>query len=124
MSDTGFNYSYSAKVNKEVDDIRKKYLVEEESKLDRLKRLDRLVAGAGMMQSLCAGVIGALIFGIGMCMGLGTLNGGMAVAVIFGVIGSLIMITAYPIYAVCVRRAKKKYVPEILRLADELSKEK
>lgn len=35
-----FTYKYSAKENKEVQEIRKKYLPQSESKLDELKRLD------------------------------------------------------------------------------------
>ena len=59
--DTTFIYSYSAKENKEVQEIRKKYLPQEESKLDELRRLDSAVQTSGMMESLCAGIGGALL---------------------------------------------------------------
>jgi len=48
--DITFIYSYSAKENKEVQEIRKKYLPQEESKLDELRRLDSAVQTSGMME--------------------------------------------------------------------------
>ena len=36
MTDTTFSYRYSAKENKEVQEIRRKYLPREESKLEEL----------------------------------------------------------------------------------------
>ena len=123
VDNTTFSYTYSASLNKEVQEIRSKYLPREESKLERLKRLDREVASAGMTESLSAGIGGALILGVGMCAGLGAIGGGMVLAVILGVVGAAAMIAAYPVYRNRVKRAKEKYVPEILRLADEISKE-
>lgn len=54
--DIGFSYIYSAKENKEILEIRKKYLPREESKLDELKRLDKIVQTSGTVESLCAGI--------------------------------------------------------------------
>ncbi len=59
-----FSYSYSAKENKEVQEIRKKYLPQGESKMDELKRFDYTVQTSGIMESFCAGISGALIFGL------------------------------------------------------------
>lgn len=42
MNQETFTYSYSAKRNSEVLEIRKKYLPQEESKLEELKRLDKI----------------------------------------------------------------------------------
>ena len=70
-----FYYRYSAKQHREVEDIRKKYLPKEESKIDRLRRLDKRVRLAGMIESLTVGIIGCLIFGIGMCFGLDVFGG-------------------------------------------------
>ena len=121
MNESTFNYSYSAAENREIERIRSKYTVKEESKLERLKRLDRSVANAGKVLSLSIGVIGCLIFGIAMCIGLGVLAGGMLLATLLGVLGCLVMIPAYPAYKFCRDRAKARLVPEILRLADELA---
>ncbi len=60
----GFSYTYSAPANQEVLNIRRKYLPQEESKLDELKRLDHLMQNSGVVESLCAGV--GVLFAIGL----------------------------------------------------------
>ncbi|MBR6745554.1 MAG: hypothetical protein IKM00_10135, partial [Clostridia bacterium] len=62
-----FTYQYLAKQNKEVEHIRRKYLPKEEDKMETLRKLDARVQMAGTVPSLCIGIIGCLIFGIGMC---------------------------------------------------------
>ena len=57
-----FSYTYSAPENQEVLSIRKKYLPQEESKLDELKRLDHLVQTSGVLESLCAGIGGVFLW--------------------------------------------------------------
>ena len=47
----------------------------EESKLERLKKLDLRVQMAGTIESLCFGIVGALVFGIGMCFFLDVFEG-------------------------------------------------
>lgn len=118
-----FNYSYSAKRNKEVETIRNKYIVKEETKLERLQRLDREVSEAGLIQSLAVGIIGSLIFGTGMCFGLDALAGADWLTLAFAIPGALVMLAAYPIYKLIHGKVKAKLVPEILKLTDELSAE-
>ena len=118
-----FNYSYSAKRNKEVETIRNKYIMKEETKLERLQRLDRKVGEAGVIQSLAVGIIGSLIFGTGMCFGLDALAGADWFTLAFAIPGALVMLAAYPIYKLIHGKAKAKLVPEILKLTDELSAE-
>lgn len=117
-----FRYTYSAPVNKEVEQIRKKYQPQEIDKLSELKKLDYKVQMAGNAESLAFGVAGCLIFGIAMCMGLNVIGGGMVLAVLLGFAGVMIMIPAYPVYLRVSRRAKEKYRPRILQLADEIQK--
>ena len=116
-----FVYNYSASANKEVLEIRKKYMPQAESKLEELKRLDRCVQSAGMMESLSVGILGCLIFGLGMCMGLEVLGGGMVPAVLLGIVGAAVMIFAYPVHLRQSKRMKEKHAPRILELADELT---
>ena len=115
-----FTYRYSAAQNKEAERIRKKYLPREESKIDVLRKLDRRVQTAGMVQGLTIGIIGCLIFGVGMCFGLDVLGGADWLAYLFGVIGVLTMIPAYPAYKHIARKTKDALAPEILRLSDEI----
>lgn len=122
-SDSVFRYSYSAKQNEEVQAIRSKYLPKPESKLEELKRLDYQVSNAGLPQSLAVGIIGCLIFGLGMCIAMEILVGGMVLSVLLGACGIAVMIVAYPVYRSCAHRAKAKHQPRILELAAELSGE-
>ena len=122
MENKPFTYNYSAVRNKEVENIRRKYLPEEESKLETLKRLDYKVQSAGMIESLCIGIIGALVFGIGMCFFLEVFAGVAWLTALFMIIGTLLMIPAYPIYRRIARKTKEKLTPEILRLSEEIMK--
>ncbi len=120
MENITFNYTYSAARKKEVEKIRKKYMPREQSKLDRLKKLDVRAQGAGMIEGLSVGIIGALVFGIGMCFFLDVFAGAAWLSVFFMIIGTLIMIAAYPVYKRIARKTKAELTPEILRLSEEL----
>ena len=122
MKNSTFNYSYSAEKNKEVENIRNKYLPREVSKIELLRKLDFKVQSAGIIESLILGVIGVLIFGIGMCFGLDVFGGADFLTVIFCLLGALIMAPAYPIYRRIKDKTKEKLAPEILRLSDEIIK--
>lgn len=120
MENYTFQYNYSATRNKEVERIRKKYMPLEENKLQTLKRLDLRVQSAGMIESLCLGVVGALVFGIGLCFGLDVFAGAAWLTVFFMIIGTLFMIPAYPVYKRIARKTKDELTPEILRLSEEI----
>ena len=123
--DTTFIYRYSAKENMEVQEIRKKYLPREESKFEELKRLDYTVQNSGMMESLCAGIGGALVFGLGMCLAVQVIGSGVfliALGVLLGIIGMGGMLAAYPVYRKVFDKTKQKLAPRILELTAELSK--
>ena len=120
MENNTFIYQYSAARNKEVESIRKKYLPKEESKMDILRLLDRRVRNAGIIEGLSIGVTGCLLFGIGMCFGLGVLSGAAFLKFLFGIAGAIIMLTAYPIYRHISEKTRKSLTPEILRLSDEI----
>ena len=115
-----FTYRYSAPQNKEVESIRSKYLPRQESKLERLRRLDRRVQSAGMIPSLSLGIVGCLIFGVGLCFGLGVFGGAAWLAVLLCIIGAAVMLPAYPLYLHIAKKTKEQLTPEILRLSEEL----
>ena len=123
--DTTFIYRYSAKENKEVQEIRQKYLPREESKFEELKRLDYMVQNSGMIESLCAGIGGALVFGFGLCLVMQVVGSGgflIALGVLLGIIGMGGMLAAYPVYRKVFDKTKQKLAPRILELTAELSK--
>ncbi len=122
MDNNTFAYQYSAERNKEIESIRKRYMRREESKLETMKKLDCRVKSAGMIESLCLGIIGALVFGIGMCFFLGVFAGGAWASVLFFIFGTLLMLPAYPVYKKISLKTKERLTPEILRLCDEIMK--
>ena len=122
MENNTFSYNYSAARNKEVEAIRRKYVPREENKLDLLKQLDNRVQMAGMIQGLCFGIIGALVFGIGICFFLDVFAGAAWITALFMIMGTLLMLPAYPIYRRIARKTKAELTPEILRLSEEIMK--
>ena len=119
-SELAFSYNYSASQSKEAQMIRDKYLPKEESALDELKRLDRMVDNAGVIPSLIVGILSCLVFGLGMSFGLGAIGNSMVLGVLFGIVGAVGMILAYPVYRRSTNKAKEKYQPRILELAAQL----
>lgn len=125
--DITFIYRYSAKENKEVQEIRRKYLPREESKLEELKRLDDMVQNSGTPESLCFGIGGALVFGLGLCLAMQIIGSGaflIVLGVLLGIVGMGGMLIAYPVYRKVFDKTKQKFSPRILELTAELSGEK
>ena len=127
MENHSFEYTYSAKRQQEVEEIRKAYLPKEEDKMAELRRLHALPTRKAQAASLAAGIIGALTIGTGMslCMtdlaeSLGDLA--MVVGVTTGLAGIIPVAMAYPIYNRTLKKERERIAPEILRMADELLK--
>lgn len=124
MNNKTFSFTYSAEENKEIQEIRKKYLPQTETKLDELKRLDAQVQNSGTVEALCVGIISCLIFGLGMCLAMQVIGSGILAivcGVLIGMVGMAGMLTAYPVYRSKKNKTKERLAPRILELADELS---
>lgn len=125
-----FQYTYSAKEQSEVERIRKKYLPQEEDKMDRLRKLDCSATQKAQSCALSLGIIGALILGAGMSLFMSELgtklglygNLAMVVGVVVGILGMALVAMAYPAYNRVLRKERQRIAPEILRLTDELMK--
>ncbi|MBQ7360031.1 MAG: hypothetical protein IJW63_08050 [Lachnospiraceae bacterium] len=122
MEKTGFNYTYSAKEQDEVKRIREKYADKQENKMEQLRRLDQKVTQKGTMMAIIIGVIGTLIMGVGMCCTLVWQGVWFVAGIIIGLLGMAVLGIAYPVYLNITKKEREKYGPEILRLADELMK--
>lgn len=128
----GFNYTYSAKEQEEIRNIRQKYQPEHivEDKMERVRRLDESVTKKATIISLVFGIIGALIMGSGMSLTMTNLgerigfsgNMSMITGITIGVIGIVLVSCAYPVYNYITKKSREKIAPEILRLTDELLK--
>ncbi len=58
-----FEYTYSARQQQEIEQIRSKYLPKQESKMDQLRRLDQSATKKGTAVAILLGVIGCLLMG-------------------------------------------------------------
>lgn len=117
-----FEYTYSAKQQEEIQNIRKKYIPEEENKMERLRKLDRRAARKGTVISVSVGVISALLLGVGMCCTMVWTQNWFVPGIIIGIIGIAGAALAYPLYNYITKKERQKLAPEILKLADELLK--
>ena len=127
MENHSFEYTYSARRQQEVEEIRKAYLPKEEDKMAQLRRLHSIPTQKAQAASIAAGVMGALILGTGMslCMtDIGAVLGSIAmiVGIAVGLVGLVLVAMAYPLYHRVLKTQREKIALEILRLSDELLK--
>lgn len=123
-----FKYVYSAKQQEEIKNIRKKYMVQEENKMEQLRKLDQSVSQKATAKSLAIGIVGALIMGCGMSLAMTnlyeTLGLTMMVGLIYGIcigcVGIILVCLAYPVYCNTLKKERERIASEILRLSDEL----
>ena len=117
-----FCYTYSAKQQEEIAQIRKKYMPKEDEKMEHLRRLDRSVEMKSTMISIAVGVIGTLILGVGMSMALVLNDKFFVPGIIVGIIGIAVLAIANPLYQRVIAKEREKIAPEIIRLTEELMK--
>lgn len=115
-----FNYTYSAKQQEEIKKIRNKYIIQEEDKMQQLRRMDQSVTQKSTMYSIVVGVIGALVMGIGMSCCLVWQEHLFIPGILIGMVGIALVSMAYPVYNHVTKKEREKIAPEIIRLTDEL----
>ena len=118
-----FEYTYSAKRQKEVEEIRKKYLPPKEDKLETLRRLDRETERPGTMAAIALGITGTLLLGVGMCCTMVWKGMLFIPGIIIGILGIVIISGGYPTYKKITGDERKKVADQILELSEELSLE-
>jgi len=122
-----FNFKYTAPTEderKEIDSIRRQYVPQEqtETKMEKLRRLDSIVKGVPTIWSLVLGVIGTLIFGLGLTM---ILEWNIWLwGIVLMVVAIVPIVIAYPVYKAVLKKYKARYGKEILRLSEELLNQK
>lgn len=117
-----YQFTYSASQKNEIENIRKKYISPEESKMEQLKRLDASASRKGTRIAFILGCIGAMCLGIGMYWSLDRLGRYFIPGIVLGLLGLVNMISAYPAYTKITKKEREKIAPEIIRLSDELLK--
>ena len=127
MQNNSFEYTYSAQQQKEVEAIRKKYLPQEEDKMEQLRKLHAVPTQKAQAASLAVGIIGTLILGTGMSLAMTQIGAAlgslaMVIGMLVGIVGMVLVALAYPLYNRVLKKLREKIAPEILRLSDELLK--
>lgn len=122
-----FEFTYSAERQREIEDIRKKYLPKDENKMDQLRKLHNSATIKAKTASIAIGTIGVLILGTGMSLimtELGVLLGAFSfvIGILVGLAGLIMVALAYPVYNSVLKKERRRIAPEILRLTDELLK--
>ena len=123
MENNGFKYTYSAPTEqerREITSIRQQYVSEESGggKLARLRYLDSRVRNIPTAVSLVFGVVGLLIFGLGLTCVLEFSK--ITLGIILAAVGVVPIAIAYPIHSALSRHYRKKHGDEIIKLSDEL----
>lgn len=104
-----------------VENIRAKYEVREQSKLEKLKALDRKVRRPAEIFAYIFGSIGALVLGSGMCLAMPeVIEGYMPLGIGVGLVGILMVSVNYFLYKSSLKARRKKASAEIFRLSDEI----
>ena len=116
-----FNYTYSSIHKEEIEKIRNKYIQNQESDLDELRKLDQKVTNTATFVSIVVGIVGVLVFGTGLSLVLSF--GKMILGIIFSFLGLLVMGSGLLVNKIITKKLREKYTPRILELSERLLKE-
>ncbi len=109
-----------------AESIAKEYAPKDNSKLIALRKLDRKAKLPATIFTYACGIISALVFGLGMCLSMQIIGGGvfwLVVGIIIGCVGMIGCGVNYPIYLRLLEKGKSKYAFEIIELAREIGEE-
>lgn len=126
MENKKVTYSYSAIENEEILKIRDKYIQpssaekSKKARLAELRRLDKIPHNRATIVSVLVGVVGCLIFGLGMSYITVWAENHFWEGVFIGILGLCLIGSALPVYQIIVSRIRKKLAPRIIKLTDEL----
>ena len=122
QQNNSFQYTYSAKEQARIKEIRSKYVPREESKMEQLQRLDASVTQTATARAIAVGVIGALILGLGMSCCMVWSGAWFVPGICIGLAGMAVLGAAYPLYNRTLKKEREWIAPQIIRLTDELMK--
>ena len=120
-NDFEFNYvAPTTEERKEIESIKNHYVAQSNgsNKLNELRKLDSKVKNTPQILALVFGVVGTLVFGLGLSM---VLEWNITIwGCIVSSLGFIPTILAYPIYKLSYSKLKKKYSAKIIKLSEEL----
>ena len=106
-----------------AEHIANEYSKKNDSKVVALKKLDRKAKQPAKIFAYTNGVIMSLIFGLGMCLSMKVIGDAIVLGIIIGIVGIIGVCANYPIYKKILNSSKEKYSYDIIKLANEISKE-
>ncbi len=121
-----YEFSYKAPSKQErkiIEDIRKDYLPipQKSEKLKQLQNLDKKVKGIPMALSISIGIVGTLLFGLGLSM---VLEWNLLVwGIVVSILGCGLISVANYVYNYTTKKLKDKYGAIILKLSEDLLNE-
>ena len=121
-----FSYTYSAKENQQVLNIRDQYIPHKKNEVEMLKELDAKVKRPANVFAYTYGSVSAIVMGAGMSLvmtDIGAMIGlvsTMVPGIAIGVVGMAMALSTYPIHKRMLANRKKKYAPEIIMLSEKI----
>lgn len=106
-----------------AEHIVNEYSKKKDSKVLALKKLDRKAKLPAEIFAYTNGVIMSLVLGIGMCLSMKVIGDAFILGIVIGIIGIIGISINYPIYKKILNSSKKKYSYDIIKLANDISKE-
>ena len=110
-----------------AESIAKEYAPKKTSKVIALKKLDQKAKLPAEIFAYSFGIISALVFGTGMCLGMQVIGPKtipfLILGIVIGIIGMAAMAINYPLYQKLLKKGKDKYAFEIIELARQISEE-
>lgn len=109
-----------------AESIAKEYAPKQSSKIVSLKKLDSKAKLPATIFAYTFGIVSSLVTGLGMCLAMEVIGGGltfMVLGIIIGTIGFVACGINYPLYKKILEKGKAKYAYEIIELAREISNE-
>lgn len=103
-----------------VEKIREDYIKKENTTLEHLRKLDQKVKRPAYIFAYTFGVIGSLVLGVGMCLAMQVIGNAMALGVVIGIMGIIMVSVNYPVYQKMLLKRKQKYQKEILALTEQV----
>lgn len=103
-----------------IEKIKASYKKKETTKFDELKALDKRVKRPAQIFAYVFGALSSLVLGTGMCLAMKVIGDSMALGIIIGVIGMVLMGITYPVYKLILNKRKNKYSDKIFELSNDL----
>ncbi len=110
--------SYKARLSYEVEQIRSKYLPQDQNKLEQLKKLDKQSTVPGKKAILIMSII-SLLF-IASSIFIFTSAKWILAGAICGVLGVSTILLMKPVYSLVTEKERTRLAPQIMRLSDEI----